>query len=562
MDFAQTLAELNLDAKATSWVSEQLEIAKKAVAALALSEAKYAESEAKYIKAEAELRNAHLKNQALVLELAHLRRMRFGVRSEAISQASYDLFDETAGADIAAIEAQLKDLASAAQDSNNVAQASVAKRQGAGRQGAGRQGLPAHLPRIEHRHEIERCDCATCGGLLSLIGEDVSEQLDVEPARFFVHRHIRPQYACKACETVTAAPVPAAVIDGGMAAPGLISWVLNSKFADHLPLYRLEQIAARSGLNLARSTLAEWVGRYGVALSPLVDRLRVLLLQRAVLHADETPVEQLAPGHGKTKRAYLWAYCSSELGASETQIEAGRQTKRPPPIVVFDYQSSRAGAHARAFLAHWRGQLMCDDYVGYKALFETHPEVIELGCMAHARRKFFDLHAANGSPVAFEALQRIAALYEIESRVKAMSPEARKHTRMAEAAPKLDAFKAWLLHTRTTTANGGALAKAIDYTLRRYAALSRYAQSADLPIDNNPIENAIRPIAIGKKNWLFAGSQRAGERAAAIQSLIATAKRNGIDPAKWLTDVITKLPTHPNRRIDELLPFRGYRFGD
>lgn len=401
---------------------------------------------------------------------------------------------------------------------------------------------PEHLPRIEHRHEPETCTCGQCGGALVKIGEDISEQLDVEPAKFFVHRHIRPQYACRPCQSISAAPVPPAVIDGGMAAPGLIAWVLIGKFLDHLPLYRLEQIAARDGVTLARSTLAEWVGRHGVALQPLVDRLRTLLLQRQVLHADETPLQQLDPGRGKTKRAYLWAYRSNDLDEG-------------PPLAVFDYQGGRSGAHARTFLGDWKGHLVVDDYAGYKALFAL--GVTEVGCLAHARRKFFELQAANQSPLAAEALRRIAELYAIEARARTLDAAARQLLREQEAVPKLQALHDWLQLTRHSVANGSSLAKALDYSLKRWPALSRYAHSATLPIDNNPVENLIRPIAVGKKNWLFAGSERAGRRAAAIQSLLATARLNGLEPAAWLKDTLEKLPTWPHSRLDELLPLRA-----
>jgi transposase len=367
----------------------------------------------------------------------------------------------------------------------------------------------------------------------------------VEPAKFFVHRHIRPQYACRACETITAAPIPPAVIDGGVAAVGLLVWVLISKFLDHLPLYRLEQMAAREQVILSRSTLADWVGRLGVALQPVADRLAEHLKQRSTLHADETPVPQLDPGRGKTKKAYLWAYRSNDL-------EPG------PPIIVFDYQPGRAGEHAKNFLDGWHGHLMVDDYGGYKHLFaptrEGAPPCTEGGCLAHARRKFFDLYQANQSPMAREALQRIGRLYEIERQAKDCSIDERQRLRHELAVPELPALHQWLIQTRARTAPGGAAAKAIDYTLRRWVALSRYATTGHLPIDNNAIENSIRPIALGKKNWLFAGSERAGKRAAAIQSLLGTAKLNGLHPAAWLRDTLEKLPTHPNSRIDELLP--------
>ena len=474
-----------------------------------------------------------LKIQALVLELAHLRRLRYGVKNEALSAVQRDLFEETVASDVAAVAAEIERKTPAVSRPP--------------RSRAGRQPLPPHLPRIDYRHEPESCTCGQCGADLVKIGEDITEQLYVEPAKFFVHRHIRPQYACRACETISAAPVPPAVIDGGMAAPGLLVWVLIGKFLDHLPLYRLVQIAARSGVPLALSTLAEWVGRLGVALQPLADRLAWHLLQNEVLHADETPVAQLDPGSGKTHRAYLWAYRSNPLGQG-------------PPIVVFDYQTSRSGKHAQAFLDGWQGYLMVDDYGGYKALFTL--KRIELGCWAHVRRKFVDLNAAVASPIALEALRRIGELYEIEQRGKALDAEARLDLRQREAKPKLTELGQWLQTTRQTVADGSGTARALDYALKRWPSLIRYAERGDLPIDNNPVENAIRPIALGRKNWLFAGSERAGQRAAAIQSLLGTAKLNGLDPAEWLKDTLEKLPTWPNSRIDELLPFAPAQVDD
>jgi transposase len=485
-----------------------------------------------------------VKIAALTHELAYYKRIRFSTKSEALAPLQRDVFEETWNTDISAIEAEVEQLR------DDLPGDTVARPK---RSRAGRQPLPAHLPRIEHRHEPELCTCGHCGRDLVKIGEDVTEQLDVEPAKFFVHRHIRPQYACRACETITAAPIPPAVIDGGLAAVGLLTWVMIGKFLDHLPLYRLEQIAARDGVNLSRSTLADWVGHLGVALQPLADRLVWHLLQRDSLHADETPVPQLDPGSGKTKKAYLWAYRSNDLQPG-------------PKIIVFDYQAGRSGRHAQQFLQHWQGHLLVDDYGGYKSLFaaiRAHPETqrrlepcLELACWAHARRKFFDLFHANQSPLAQEALNRIALLYAIEAEARAMAVEERKHLRCAKSLPALAAMHDWLQQTRLRTAPNSATIKAIDYSLKRWAALTRYAETGDLPIDNNPVENAIRPIALGKKNWLFAGSERAGQRAAAIQTLLGTAKLNGLDPAAWLKDSLEKLPIWPNSRIDELLPLR------
>jgi len=505
MDLAAELAQFNPDPALAAWVGKLLDKSKSDALTL---------------------QQADLKIRALTLELAYYKRIRFANKSEQFSAEQRELFEESWNTDTSAQEAEVEQLST---------------RPPAKRVRAGRQPLPDHLPRIEHRHEPDSCTCGQCGKDLVKIGEDISEQLDVEPARFFVHRHIRPQYACRACETISAVPIPAAIIDGGMAAPGLLTWVMISKFQDHLPLYRLEQIAARQQVPLARSTLAEWVGRVGVALQPLVDRLTALLRERHVLHADETPVPQLDPGKGKTKKAYLWAYRSNDL-------------EPWPPILVFDYQPGRHGLHARNFLDNWHGHLMVDDYAGYKALFAQ--GVTELACLAHARRKFFDLYAANQSPIAAEALRRIGELYDVERQAQAMDAASRLQLRQNEARPRLEALHAWLLETRIRVADGGGTAKALDYSIKRWPALIRYADSGVLPIDNNPVENAIRPIAIGKKNWLFAGSERAGTRAAAIQSLLGTAKLNGLDPHAWLKDTLEKLPIWPNSRIDELLPLR------
>jgi transposase len=410
------------------------------------------------------------------------------------------LFAETLATDSAPIEVELEQLAEAEPC------ATVDKPK---RPRAGRQPLPEHLPRIEHRHEPESCTCGQCGNALVKISEDITEQLDVEPAKFFVHRHIRPQYACRRCETITAAPIPPAVIDGGMVAVGLLTWDMIGKFVDHLPLYRLEQIAARDQVTLARSTLAEWVGRVGVALQPLVDRLVWHLLQGNTLHADETPVSQLDPGSGKTKKAYLWAYRSNDLQTG-------------PRIIVFDYHPGRSGSHACGFLGDWRGHLLVDDYAGYKALFTSdgnQDTCVELGCLAHARRKFFDLHKANQSPMAWEALNRIAFVYAIEAEGKDLSIEERHRLRAEKSVPALKSLHAWLLDIRSQTANGGSAAKALDYSLKRWPSLSRYAETGHLPIDNNPVENCIRPIALGKKKLAVCGF-RAGRSTSCCHSNI------------------------------------------
>jgi transposase len=435
----------------------------------------------------------------LKLTLAHHARMRFGIKSEVFNEQQRDLFAEDWQVDDTDLQQHLEQL----NPTPNVP-----------RVRAGRQALAVHLPRIEVRHEPASCTCGQCGEAHKLIRDEVVEKLDIIPIQFQVIRHIYPQMACRKCETIVAEPSELSVIDGGLATARLLAWVMVSKFVDHLPLYRLEQIALRQGVPFPRSTLADWVGRIGFSLQVLVDRLVEMLRQRAVLHADETPVQQLDPKAklGGTKKAYLWAYRSNTLDGKD-------------PIVVFDYQTSRAGHHARDFLQQWQGHLVVDDYAGYKALFNG--KVTEVGCWAHVRRKFFELQVANQSPMAAEALRRIGLLYEIEQRGKALAVTERQVLRQTESVPVLLSLHEWLLEQVRTIAPNSGMAKALAHALKRWPSLVVYAQSGDIPIDNNPVENCIRPIALGKKNWLFAGSERAGCRAAAIQSLLATAKLNG-----------------------------------
>ncbi len=476
-----------------------------------------------------QLKALEIENKRLKLALAHHGRMRFGIKSEAFNDQQRDLFAEDWQVDDTDLQQHLEQLSATPK---------------APRVRAGRQALAAHLPRIDIRHEPTSCTCEQCGQALKLMRDEVVEKLDIIPIQFQVIRHIYPQMACRQCDTIVAKPSDLSVIDGGLATARLLAWIMVSKFVDHLPLYRLEQIALRQGVPFPRSTLADWVGRIGFALQPLVDRLVERLRQRAVLHADETPVQQLDPKAklGGTKKAYLWAYRSNALDDKD-------------PMVVFDYQTSRAGHHARDFLQDWQGHLVVDDYAGYKALFNG--KVTEVGCWAHVRRKFYELHVANQSPMAAEALRRMGLLYAIEQRGKELSVTERQALRQAESVSVLLSLHKWLIEQVRTIAPNGGMAKALSHALKRWPSLVVYAQSGDIPIDNNSVENCIRPIALGKKNWLFAGSERAGCRAAAIQSLLATAKLNGLEPLAWLTDTLEKLPTWPNSRIDELLPLRS-----
>ena len=467
-------------------------------------------------------------------EMAVLKRLKFAARSEHFNAEQKSLIEETIEADLAALQVELDKVAPTAPDPGE-------------KKTPKRQALPANLPRREILHEPENTTCS-CGCALKRIGEDVSEKLDYVPGVFSVERHVRGKWVCVQCETLVQAPVAPHIIDKGIPTTGLLAQVLVAKYLDHLPLYRQEHIFERAGLAIARSTLAQWVGECGAQLQPLVEALSAELLRHDVLHADETPVAMLKPGNGKTHRAYLWSYCTTSFN--------------PVKAVVFDFADSRGGQHVREFLGlpgsesnpGWKGRLVCDDFSGYKACFEL--GVTEVGCMAHARRKFHDLWIHHASPLAEQALKFFMKLYEVEREVRELGADERQAIRLEKTKPIADALQQWLTQQRQKVPDGSATAKAIDYSLNRWEALVRFIKDGALPIDNNWVENQIRPIAIGRNNWLFAGSLRAGKRAAAIMSLVQSARLNGHDPYAYLRDVLERLPTQPASRIDELLPHR------
>lgn len=464
-------------------------------------------------------------NEKLAYELAVLKRHRFGRRSETFSPDQGSLLDELIDTDIAAIEAELEQ------------QAPMHNPPTEKKQQAKRTALPAEFPRTVITHEPEQSHCA-CGCALRRIGEDVSEKLDYTPGKFSVERHIRGKWVCNQCDTLTQAPVPPHVIDKGIPTTGLLAHVLVAKYADHLPLYRQEKIFARAGYAIPRSTLADWVGRCGVELQPLVDALHNCLLQETVLHGDETPVPMLSPGKKKTHQAYVWAFASTHA----SQLQG----------VIYEFKESRAGKHARAFLQDWQGKLVCDDFSGYKAGFEL--GITEIACWAHTRRKFYDLLDSKKSQIAEQALNYIGQLYQIEAECKKLPVQERQKIRQSQAAPIIDAFYQWMVAQHQRVPKGSPISKAIQYTLKRWDALIRYLEDGAVPIDNNWVENQIRPWALGRNNWLFAGSLRGGQRAAAVMSLIQTARINGLDPYAYLKDVLERLPTQKASAIEELLP--------
>ena len=419
----------------------------------------------------------------LTHEMAVLKRLKFAAKSEAFNAEQRSLLEETIDTDLQALSAELEQLVPAAP-----APTEPEKQQ------PKRQVLPANLPRREIHHEPQSTTCA-CGCALTRIGQDVAEKLDYQPGVFTVERHIRGKWVCAKCETLIQAPVPAHIIDKGIPTTGLLAQVLVAKYADHLPLYRQESIFARAGLAIPRSTMAAWVGACGVQLTPLVAALKGDMLVDGVLHADETPVAMLKPGNGKTHRAYLWSYCTT----STAEVKA----------VVFDFAETRAGQHARDFLGlpgkdGWRGKLVCDDFSGYKALFEL--GVTEVGCLAHARRKFHELWINHHSATGEQALKFFIQLYDVEREVKELDTDERRRIRQLKAKPVADTLHAWLTAQRQKVPDGSATAKAIDYSLARWVALTRYLDDGALPADNNWVENQIRPIAIGRSNWLFAGT--------------------------------------------------------
>ena len=473
----------------------------------------------------AELKFSKTRVEALSFEVARLKRWRFGQSSESLETSTQVVLFDLIVADTAAEDA-------AARDANSRPAALPAKR----RQ-AVRQALPSSLPRIDHHHEIAQTHCA-CGQAFKRIGEEVSEKLDCVPAQFFVHRHIRGKYACACCQTIMAAPMPAQIIDKGVPAPGLLAQVIIAKHDDHLPLYRQEEIYARSGVHIARSSMAQWIGICGVRLAPLASALREFILTQGVIHADETPVALLAPGHGKTKRAFVWVYRTTDYVAQRA--------------VLYDFAPSRSGENARRVLKTFSGTLVTDDFSGYHSLGQQ--GVTAALCMAHARRKFFEVHKLNASEIAGHAVALIARLYAVEREACGLGPEARHQMRQQQSKPVADEMHAWLTAQPQRLSKADATAKAIDYALSNWRALTRFLDDGRVPIDNNPAENAIRPLVVGRKNWLFVGSQQAGERAAAIMSLIESAKLNGHDPWAYLKDVLERLPTHKNSDLEQLLP--------
>jgi transposase len=490
---------------------------------------------------QAELYAKTLHIEKLKAELALLRRARFGRSSEKLDH------------DIEQLELLIGDLEEGQAESRERTEAAEPEASSAPRKERshpGRLPLPEHLPRERVEHAAA-CVCPACGSTeLTLVGTDEREVLEYVPSHFKAVVHCRPKVSCRNCETIMQPRMPSLPIERGRPGPALLAHVLASKYCDHLPLHRQSEIYARAGVELDRSTLAEWVGKMAFHLSPIADAIARHVREGPALHADDTPVPVLDPGRGKTKTGRLWVAVRDE---------------RPwgsgvPPAVFYRYSADRKSEHAEVLLAGCRGFLHADAYAGFQNLYRHDPltgdaRLVEVACWAHARRKLYEVHHATQSPAAKELLERIGELFAIEEDIRGWSPEDRHAARAERSVPLLGRIKTRCEEILGTISRKSSLAEALRYSLSRWEALTRYTTDGRLDICNNAAERAIRPLALGRKNWMFAGADSGGERAATLYTIIQTAKLNGLDPEAYLRHVISHLDDHPSKRIAELLPW-------
>jgi transposase len=492
------------------------------------------------LAAESEAKLRTLQIEKLKYTIAKLRHQQFGQSSER-------------GAILDQLELQLSELQENASEAEATAQLAATnektKVQSFERCRPARRALPEHLPRERIVYPAPSA-CPCCGGALHKLGEDVTETLELIPRQWKVIQHVREKFSCRSCEAITQPPAPSHAIARGRAGPGLLAHILFAKYGLHLPLNRQSATYAREGIDLDVSTLADWVGACAATLMPLVLRIRAYVFAAERIHADETTVPVQAKGGCRTGR--LWTYVRDDqpFGGAD------------PPAAAFFYSGDRSGKHPEAHLASYAGLMQADAYSGFNRLYEASRRpgpIIEASCWAHARRKFFDLARINKAPIAIEAVERIDALFAIEREINGASPHERKRVRNERSRPLITALETWLREQRRKLSARNEIAKAIQYSLNRWTALTRFLDDGRLCMSNNAAERALRGIAVGRHNWTFAGSDEGGRRAATIYTLVETAKLNDVDPQAWLTDVLARLQDHPARRIDELLPWNWKR---
>jgi transposase len=500
-------------------------------------------AEARASAAESEAKLRALEIEKLKYEIARLRHQKYGQSSERsalIEQLELRLSELQENASEAEVSAQL------------AAEKARVKVQSFERAKPARRPLPEHLPRERIVYPSPSA-CPCCGGALHKLGEDVTETLEVVPRQWKVIQHVREKFSCRTCEAITQPPAPSHPIARGRAGPGLLAHVLFAKYGLHLPLNRQSETYAREGINLDVSTLADWVGACAATLMPLVLLIRAYVFAAERIHADETTVKVKAKGECRTGR--LWTY-----------VRDDRPFAGPdPPAAVFFYSPDRRGKHPEEHLASYAGLMQADAYSGFNKLYEASRRpgpIIEASCWAHARRALFDLARIDKAPIAIEAVQRIDALFAIEREINGMPPHERQRVRNERSRPLVNALETWLREQRRKLSASNKVAKAIQYSLNRWTELTRFLDDGRLCMSNNAAERALRGIAVGRRNWTFAGSDEGGRRAAAIYTLIYSAKLNDVDPQAWLTDVLARLQDHPAKRIDEFLPWNWKRACD
>jgi transposase len=488
------------------------------------------------MSAEAEARTRALEIEKLKFLIAKLRHERYGQSAER-------------GALLEQLELQLADLEEDAGEAETAAELAAARAnvevRSFTRRRPARRPLPAHLPRERIVYPAPSA-CPCCGGVLRKLGEDVTETLEHVPAQWKVIQHVREKFSCRSCETITQPPAPSHPIARGRAGPNLLAQVLFAKYGLHLPLNRQSAVYAREGIDLDVSTLADWVGAAAATLMPLVEAIRIHVFAAARIHADDTTVPVLAKG--KTRTGRLWTYVRDDrpFGGPD------------PPAAVFFYSRDRSGEHPERHLADYAGLMQADAYAGFNRLYDPGRRpgpIVEAACWAHARRKFFDLARLKKAPIAIEAVRRIDELFAIEREINGATPQERRRVRQERSRPLVAELETWLRVQRAKLSAKNETAKAIDYSLKRWPALTRFLDDGRLCMSNNAAERELRGVAVGRRNWTFAGSDAGGERAAAIYTLIETAKLNDVDPRAWLAFVLARLPDHPARRIDQLLPW-------